>query len=143
MTPDPKLTPSVQNSASTEYAIAIYAEDGTLVVAIRRCDGGIFYGPAFTTEQEAARVFWDAMSEELRRWCGLPLAAPDDETVACELFQMRVPGGEWTPGASYTEAALQDVREVRIAERRAQTRKSGSLTPSCALPSAPGRSHER
>lgn len=47
-------------TAPAEFAIALHADDGTLIVGIRP-DGSIAQGPNYRPD-DAAREFWDAVT---------------------------------------------------------------------------------
>ncbi|MCQ8831740.1 hypothetical protein, partial [Streptomyces malaysiensis] len=53
-------TRSTRMNEGDEFAIALHADDGTLIVGIRP-DGSIQQGPNYRPD-EAAREFWDAVT---------------------------------------------------------------------------------
>jgi len=112
-------------TSPSEYALAIYGETGGLMVAIRRRDGGIEYGPAFTTEQEAARTFWKAIGEDMRRWASASPRATEDQIIDhiarathADEHQRRFIGA-WNALAPETKQHYERVGRLRLESVRA------------------------
>jgi hypothetical protein len=92
------------------YPLVICDRENAVVVRAKM-DGSVEYGLGYTTDQAAARLFWEAMARGYRDVC-LPEAVTDVEVAR---FFCQDEGGP-------CEKCIETVTAVKVALRRAQER---------------------